>query len=336
MSEQPLPDIAQEAGLVYADDSMDWRRRVKRGKGFSYREPDGTPAGDDVTDWIRTLAIPPAWTEVRIASTETSHILATGQDRAGRKQYIYHPTWEEMRDEVKFARMAQFGRRIARLRRRVDSDLRSPGLSRRKVSALAVAVLDRTLIRVGNRRSAGNGDSYGLTTLTSEHVEVDGAHVHLAFVGKGGSDHEVAFRDRRLAALILRCQELSGQSLFSYHSDDAASSLGSTDINDYLADALGGRFTAKDFRTWGATTTVTGELAGSSHPDAADAWLSALDCAAERLGNSREVCRSSYVHPGIADAFADGRLAQAWVRSRTGVWINRSESAVAKLLYDET
>lgn len=317
---------------MYADESMRWRRRIARGRGFEYREPDGSPTSEGVKEWIVALAIPPAWKGVRIATREDSHILATGQDREGRKQYIYHPLWEEIRDEVKFARMWAFGWRIARLRKRVDSDLRRPGLPRDRVVALAVAVLDRSLIRIGNWRSATNGEAYGLTTLTTDHVEVSGSHVHFEFIGKGGAESHVLLEDRRLASLISRCEKVSGQTLFSYESDGTTASIGSDDVNAYLGQAMGGRFTAKDFRMWGATATVAGELAianGSS--DAKETLIRAVDAAAERLGNTREVCRSSYVHPTVIEAFHDERLAQAWKRSRSGQWLQRSESAVLKL-----
>ena len=331
MNQEELLALAEEAGLVYADEGMEWRQRIGRGRGFTYREPDGSPVSETVREWIETCAIPPAWRSVRIATRTDSHILATGYDRQGRKQYVYHPRWEEVRDEVKFERMWEFGRRIGRLRRRIDGDLRLPGLPRPKVVALAVAVLDRTLIRIGNRRSASNGDAYGLTTLTTEHVQVRGAQVHIEFVGKGGGENQVVFEDRRMATLISRCEELSGQSLFSYTAEDSVSSIGSGDVNDYLAAAMGGRFTAKDFRTWGASTTATHELATRTGEDPDRIVLEALDATAERLGNSREVCRDAYVHPTVVDAFHDGRLGSAWRRSRTGVWLQRAESAVSKL-----
>ncbi len=324
--------LAEQAGLVYADESMTWRRRMNRGRGFSYHEADGSPATERVKKWIVGLAIPPAWERVQIASRKDSHILVTGHDSEGRKQYLYHPLWEEMRDGLKFDRMWDFGGRLARLRKRVDSDLRLPGLPQARVVALAVTVLDRSLIRVGNRRSATNGEAYGLTTLTADHVAVKGAEVHFEFVGKGGAESYVLLEDRQLAALISRCEALAGQTLFSYSAGGATGSVGSGDVNNYLANAMGGYFTAKDFRTWGATTTVAAVLGaanGSSNTTAS--VFEAFDAAAERLGNTREVCRSSYVHPGVIEAYHDERLAGAWARSKNGRWLQRSESAVLKL-----
>jgi DNA topoisomerase-1 len=276
--------------------------------------------------------IPPAWSEVWISVDEKGHIQATGYDAAGRKQYIYHPDWEAVRDEAKFERMGEFGTRISSLRRQVDADLRLRGLAREKVVALAVAVLDRTLIRVGNRRYALENEAYGLTTLTCEHVTTDGSHVHLEFEGKGLADHQLAFRDVRLASLIARCQELSGQTLFSYETENGSTSVTSSDVNQYLADRMGGPFSAKDFRTWGASSTVAGQLGRLADGDQEVALRQALEVAADRLGNSPQVCRESYLHPLIPEAFYDGRLAQAWRQSRRGKWTDRAEAAVNRIL----
>jgi DNA topoisomerase-1 len=325
--------IAAEAGLNYVTDEVPGLRRVRRGKGFSYLDSKGNTINGSTREWIRSLVIPPAWDQVWISPDRSGHILATGYDKAGRKQYIYHPTWEEVRDEVKFDRMGVFGRRIPKLRKQVDKDLRRPGLARPKVTALAVAVMDRTLIRVGNRRYADENEAYGLTTLTCDHVLVDGLHVHLEFAGKGGADHEVVFRDRRLAGLIARCQELAGQTLFSFEADDGVNAISSTDVNAYLADVMSGPFTAKDFRTWGASTAVAEDLVTS--PDDEDdetRLLQAIDATAERLGNTRAVCRASYLHPIIPEAFHSGALLAAWERSRKGLWMGRAESTVNRLL----
>jgi DNA topoisomerase-1 len=327
-------DIAEQAGLVYITDEAPGHRRIRRGRGFSYVDTSGDPLPDQEVERIQSLAIPPAWERVWIAPGGLGHIQATGYDAAGRKQYVYHRLWEETRDEVKFDRLGEFGRGLGNLRRNIDANLRRRGLDRDKVVALAVAMLDRTLIRVGNKRYADANETYGLTTLTCEHAEVDGQHIHLAFETKGGAGHEVAVKDRRLAALVAKCQELSGQTLFSYQSDNGeAVSIASGDINTYLSQALGGPYTAKDFRTWGATTLVTRELANNrTMPDEGDPVLLAIDQAAERLGNTRAVCRSSYVHPVIPEAYAEGALAEAWTRSRTGKWLDRAESTVNRLL----
>lgn len=325
--------VAAEAGLRYVGPEAPGYRRVRRGRGFSYVGEGGEVVNGRGRDWIESLVIPPAWKDVWISADKRGHILATGVDDAGRKQYIYHPDWERVRDEVKFDRLGPFGQGLSTLRRRVDKDLRTRGLPRDRVVALAVAVLDRTLVRVGNRRYAADNGSYGLTTLTCEHIEVSGLHVHLEFAGKGGSERQLVFKDRRLARLISRCQELAGQTLFSYSSNGEPASVSSSDINAYLSDTLNGPFTAKDFRTWGASSLVLGELARSSEGGNTQARIrNAIDAAAAHLGNSRAVCRDSYVHPVVIEAAADGSVEDVWRRSRSGKWVNREESAMRKLL----
>ena len=187
------------------------------------------------------------------------------------------------------------------MRRRTDSELSRKGLSRLKVTALAIAVMDRTLIRVGNRKYADENDAYGLTTITCDHVEVDGLHVHFDFAGKGGADHQLVFQDRRLAGLISRCQELGGQTLFGYETPDGVAAITSTDVNTYLAETMSGPFTAKDFRTWGASTAVAEELMTWPEEGDEDALLlRAIDTTAEKLGNTARcaearICTRSFL-----------------------------------------
>ncbi len=327
-------DLAHDAGLRYVDTDGPGFRRVRRGETFSYRDEEGASVGPRTKEWIDGLAIPPAWEGVWISRDPRGHILATGQDKAGRKQYIYHPSWEQTRDQVKFDRMVEYGTRLPRLRRSLNRDLRKHGLPRVKVVALAVAVLDRTLVRVGNKRYAAENDSYGLTTLTCDHIDVDGPHLRIEFTGKGGADHQVDLSDRRLAGLVSRCQELAGQTLFSYETPQGnAASISSTDVNSYLADELGGAFTAKDARTWGASSLVVGELASSPDTEDRESRLrSAIDVAADRLGNTRAVCRDSYVHPAVIEAYENGEVERIWPRARRGRWTNRDESALRLLL----
>lgn len=329
--------LATEAGLRYVEPDRAGYRRVRRGRGFSYISNTGQVVNGRARKRIADLAIPPAWEDVWISRDPLGHIQATGHDKAGRKQYIYHPRWEDIRDEAKFDRLTPLGKGLTDLRKRVDGDLRQRGLPRDKIVALAVAVLDRTLLRVGSSRYAEDNDSYGLTTLTNEHIEIDGLHVHLEFAGKGGAERQLALRDRRLARLVSRCQELAGQTLFSYETGEGEiSSLTSSDVNSYLSDALKGPFTAKDVRTWGASALVTGELARTTdEPDPDTRLLAAIDVAAERLGNTRAVCRDSYVHPGISPVNSNGRLAAIWQRAREGKWTSRDESALRLLLDEE-
>lgn len=331
--------LAAEAGLLYVDQDEPGYRRVRRGSGFSYLTDDGRVINGAVREWIESLIIPPGWDQVWVSTETRGHILATGVDKAGRKQYIYHPDWEEIRDEVKFDRLAPFGAGLIGLRQRVEIDLGGRVLDRQTVVALAIAVLDRTLVRVGNRRYAADNDSYGLTTLTCEHIEVDGRHVHLEFAGKGGAERQLVFEDRRLARLISQCQDLSGQTLFSYRAPGGTvGSISSSDVNVYLSEALRGPFTAKDFRTWGASSLVLGELArnGNGEADVEQRVRDAVDIAAEQLGNTRAVCRDSYVHPLVIEAAYDGLLSPVWQSSRVGRWASREESALRKLLDSTT
>lgn len=329
--------LAAEAGLRYVGPDAAGYRRVRRGRGFSYVTADGQTVNGKVRTRIEALAVPPAWEDVWISRDPLGHIQATGHDKAGRKQYIYHLRWEDIRDEAKFDRLAPLGQGLAELRKRMDSDLRRRGLPREKVVALAVSVLDRTLLRVGSSRYAETNDSYGLTTLTNDHIAVDGLHVQLEFAGKGGAERQLAFRDRRLAHLVSCCQELAGQTLFSYETGEGeTSSITSSDVNRYLSDTLNGPFTAKDVRTWGASALVTGELARTmDEPDSDSHFLAAVDVAAERLGNTRAVCRDSYVHPVISRVNSDGGLAAIWRRARSSKWTNRDESALRILLEEE-
>lgn len=338
MTREDAEMLAEEAALRYVDPDYPGYRRVRRGKGFSYLDADGQVVNGRVRQRIEQLVIPPAWEDVWISRDPRGHILATGHDKAGRKQYIYHPQWEEIRDQAKFDRLEPFGMRLTDLRKKVDSDLRKRGLPRDKVVAVAVAVLDRTLIRVGNTRYANDNGSYGLTTLTCEHIEVDGRHLHLDFSGKGGAEHQLVFEDPRLANLVSNCQELAGQTLFSYETEDGApSSISSSDVNEYLSDALGGPFTAKDVRTWGASSLVTGELARATEDqDPEEMIRAAIDVAADRLGNTRAVCRDSYVHPGVLESHVEGDLVSIWRRARRSKWASRDESALRILLEERS
>jgi DNA topoisomerase-1 len=320
--------MAAEAGLVYLFDDAPGLRRLRRGGGFTYRDTSGRPVDAKTKDWIRSLTIPPAWDEVWVSPLPDAHLLATGRDQAGRKQYLYHPRWQKTADELKFGRLSKFGKRLPKLRHRLDTDLRRPGLEQVKVVALALSLLDHTLIRVGNQRYAADNNSHGLTTLLNRHVKVSGTTIELRFGGKGGREQRLVIRDRRLATLVERCQGPPGQTLFSFRHEGATKTVDSTDVNDYIAASIPGA-TAKDFRTWGASATVVEALA--SEPDD-DPVMTAIDVAAERLGNTRAVCRASYLHPVVPDAFDDGRLGEAWSRSRQGKWLSRAESALLKLL----
>lgn len=311
----PSPaDSARACGLRYVTDSNHGIRRARAGRGFSYRGPDGKVIHDrHELARIRRLVIPPAWSDVWICPDPQGHIQATGRDDRGRKQYRYHLRYRATRDETKYGRMVAFAEALPRIRARTNRDLKRRGLSRKKVLATVVRLLEATLIRVGNEEYARQNGSYGLTTLRDRHVEVDGPTVRFAFRGKSGVKHRVDVRDRRLARIVEHCRDLPGYELFQYVDDDGERrSVKSEDINDYLRSITRQDFTAKDFRTWAGTVLAASALeelrAFDSHAQAKKNIVRAIEDVAKRLGNTTAVCRKCYVHPAILDAYLDGSL----------------------------
>ncbi len=312
---------ANRAGLHHTSDGRPGIRRRRAGRGFTYRTPEGERLTDAAAlDRIRALAIPPAWTDVWICPDPDGHLQATGRDARGRKQYRYHPRWRRRRDASKFGRMAAFARALPRIRRACDDDLARPGLPREKVLAAVVRLLELTLIRVGNDEYARLNRSFGLTTLRDRHATVRGSAVRFRFRGKSGRVHEVGIRDRRLAGLVRRCQELPGQDLFQYiGEDDIVHDVTSTDVNDYLRSISGQDFTAKDFRTWAGTVLAYRALRSLDPADGDRARrrdvVRAMEQTAEHLGNTPTVARASYVHPAVIEAYLDGRLGGALMQA---------------------
>jgi DNA topoisomerase I len=309
------PEVsAREAGLRYVSDERPGIRRERRGKGFSYRDARGGLVRDERTlARIKSLAIPPAWQEVWICPSPSGHLQATGRDAKGRKQYRYHPRWREVRDEVKYSRMVAFGEALPTIRKRVDEDLRRPGLPREKVLATVVRLLEATLIRVGNAEYAQENKSYGLTTMRDRHVDISGSRVRFEFRGKRGVKHAVDVRDKRLAKVVKRCRDLPGQELFQYLDEEGKRhSIDSGDVNDYIREISGDDFTAKDFRTWYGTVLATLALqefeSFDSQAQAKKNVVAAIESVAKRLGNTPAICRKCYVHPEVIDAYLEGSL----------------------------
>lgn len=309
-------DSAKAAGLRYVRDDSPGIRRVRAGKGFAYVDAAGRPIKDEATrQRIRSLAIPPAWTDVWVCPHPDGHLQATGRDQRGRKQFRYHPRWREVRDETKYHRMIAFARALPRLRENVERDLRRPGLPRDKVLAAVVRLLETTLIRVGNDEYARSNHSFGLTTLQDRHAVIDGPRVTFRFRGKSGVTHEIDIEDRRLANIVKRCQDLPGQELFQYL-DEAGRvcDVTSADVNDYLRRRAGADFTAKDFRTWAGTVLAARALkefqAFDTRAQAKRNLVEAIETVARRLGNTRAVCRKCYVHPAVIDSYLDGTLVE--------------------------
>ncbi|HMJ75248.1 MAG TPA: hypothetical protein VK507_04710 [Iamia sp.] len=327
--------VAEAAGLHYVTDQAPGHRRIRRGRGFSYVDRRGHVLPDDEKDRIRSLAVPPAWTDVWISPDPHAHLLATGRDAKGRKVYRYHDRWREVRDEAKYERLADFADALPDLRSAVDADLSLRGVPPEKVTALVVRLLDETLIRVGNERYAEDNESFGLTTLRPDHVEVDGGTIELDFVGKSGVAQRLKLQDARLARIAKRCHELPGKHLFSYLDDDGeVGHVSSAEVNEYLRARMGDGVSAKDFRTWGGTSVAAGTLA---HPCADDQPCDklvtrAFEDAAEVLGNTPTICRTCYVHPVVPDGYRAGTLAEAWRGSRSTASMSRPERTVRTLL----
>jgi DNA topoisomerase-1 len=302
--------LARAEGLRYVSDAMPGIRRMRRGRSFGYLDPSGAKIGDETTlGRIRSLAIPPAYTDVWICPLSNGHLQATGRDARGRKQYRYHPRWREVRDENKYARMLDFARALPAIRRRVDRDLQSTGLTREKVLASVVRLLETTAIRVGNDEYAKANGSFGLTTLRNKHARIDGADITFRFSGKSGVAHAVDLHDRRLAKILHACQELPGQRLFEYaDAGGNAHPIDSNDVNEYIRDISGGDFTAKDFRTWLGTVECARILNAAqdaeSQTERKSRIVEAVKQVAELLRNTPAVCRKCYVHPALLEAYA--------------------------------
>jgi DNA topoisomerase I len=307
-------EAAENAGLVYISDEEPGIRRLKRGKGTTYRGPDGKTISDaKILSRIRKLAIPPAYTDVWICPLARGHIQATGRDAKGRKQYRYHERWREVRDSTKFEHMLEFGAALPKIRERLAADMALHGLPREKVLATVVSLLENTLIRVGNSEYAKDNKNYGLTTLRDQHVDVDGSRLRFEFKGKSGKKWNLQVKDRRIAKIVRSCQELPGQHLFQYL--DTAGERGqvtSADVNAYLKEISGRDITAKDFRTWAGTVLAAMALAEFEKFDSEAAakknLRNAIEKVAARLGNTPTICRKCYIHPEILKGYLDGDL----------------------------
>ena len=303
---------ARSAGLRYVSDAGPGITRRRRGDGFVYLDRSGEEIADEKElQRIRRLAIPPAWTDVWISPYPNGHLLATGRDAKGRKQYRYHPRWRAVRDETKYARMIAFAEALSTIRQKLNEDLGLRGLPRRKVLAAVVRLLETTFIRVGNEEYARANGSFGLTTMRDRHVAIDGATVRFSFKGKAGKRHTVDISDRRLASIVRRCRDLPGYELFQYIDDDGEPQVvDSADVNEYLRDISGQDFTAKDFRTWAGTLLAALALqeyeSFDSQAQCKKNIVRAIEDVAKQLGNTPAICRKCYVHPAVLDAYADG------------------------------
>ena len=343
-------DSAKAAGLRYVSDTRPGIHRSPFRKSFRYTTPDGKPVRDpEVLGRIKSLVIPPAWVDVWISPIANGHLQATGRDAKGRKQSRYHPRWREVRDQTKYERMTLFGQILPTVRERVNHDLSLPGLSRPKILATIVRLMETTLIRVGNEEYARDNKSYGLTTMRNKHVDVDGSTITFTFQGKSRIHHTIDLTDRRLAGIIKRCEDLPGYELFQYvDPDGTVHSVDSSDVNEYLREITGQHFTAKDFRTWAGSVlacVMLGEFeAANSVTEAKRNVVQAIKEVAKRLGNTPSVCRKCYVHPAVLENYlasptatktletAEHRLVEELEDEKQSHALRQDEQALLKLL----
>ena len=308
---------AKAAGLRYVTDAKPGIHRIQDGDAFRYESATGDTVTDDPTlARIKSLVIPPAWTDVWICPSPSGHLQATGRDARDRKQSRYHPHWGEVRDETKYERMLLFGDALPTIRERVDHDLALPGLPRDKVLATIVRVMETTFIRVGNAEYARDNKSYGLTTMRTRHVKVAGGTITFDFQGKSGVHHTIDLQNRRIAGIVKKIQDLPGHELFQYLDNDGTRhQVHSDDVNQYLHDITGEHFTAKDFRTW-AGSVLTAMLLREGGPyetqsQARKNVVEAIKAVAARLGNTPSVCRKCYVHPAVLEHYFSGAMLEA-------------------------
>jgi DNA topoisomerase-1 len=305
---------ASAAGLRYFPDTKKGISRRQEKDGLVYIGPDG----EEITDEkqlarIRTLVIPPAWTNVWICPSPNGHIQVTGRDQKGRKQYIYHPRWRNARSLTKFSRMIAFGEKLPLIREQIHQDLTQKELNKTKITAIVVNLLDNALIRIGNKYYAKSNKSYGLTTLRDKHVQINGSNIRFSFVGKKGVEHEIDIKDRKLASLVKKCKDIPGYDLFQYY-DEAGNRcpLDSGDVNEYIQQISQADFTAKDFRTWGGTTLMVQclEQLIDQEPELKKEKTvkEAYKQVAKSLGNTPAVCSKYYVHPQVVDLFQEDKL----------------------------
>jgi DNA topoisomerase I len=330
---------AKAAGLTYVSDLEPGIRRKKTGTGFSYWSPSRKLIGDEPTlARIRKLAVPPAWSEVWICPDANGHIQATGRDARGRKQYRYHDDWRGVRDQDKYERLIDFAKLLPRIRQRIDADMGRRGTPREKVLATVVSLLDKTLIRVGNGEYAKENGSYGLTTLRTRHLDVQGSELRFHFKGKSGKTWRLRVRDRRIARVVRSIQDLPGQHLFQYIDDDGEiRSVRSTDVNDYLREIAAAEVSAKDFRTWAGTVLAVMALGAigpfTTQTQAKMNVRRAIEAVAAKLGNTATICRKCYIHPQVVALYLEGTL--PLVRAgdgRSSSGLPREEAAVLRIL----
>lgn len=334
--------FAKEAGLRYVTDQIPGFTRQKRDNTYQYLDKAGKEITDEkITGRIEALRIPHVWQQVWISPVANSHLQATGTDKRGRKQYRYHAKWQTARNTNKFSKMLDFGKALPALRQQLEHDLVRKQFPREKMLAIVVSLLDRTLIRIGNKFYEKSNKSYGLTTLRNRHVSLGGKEVKISFVGKKNVCQEVTLTDKRLVKLVTKCRELPGHQLFQYYNEDGSKCpVDSEDVNAYLREQTSLDVTAKDFRTWGGSTTALKFLLETPRPEtekeAQKQTVEAVKTVAAKLGNTVAVCRKYYVHPLVLESYVSGQLEPVVEKSARAIqnnqWLQPEEVIFLRLL----
>ena len=320
--------------LIYVDDQLPGITRKGAGKGWAYYDPEGRLIKDRTEkERLNAIALPPAYTDAWFCPAPNGHILATGIDAKGRKQYRYHPDFRSQRESEKFDKCLAFGNLLPLVRKRVEEDLRARNLTRERAVASVVRLLDLGAVRVGNEGYAERNKSFGATTLRKRHAEVTGKTLKLRYKGKSGKMREVTLTDGSLANVVRRMQDLPGQNIFKYIDEEGdVQAVGSSDVNEYLEECMGERFTAKNFRTWHASVMGFECLRSG---EGSMPMKAVLECVAEQLGNTPAVTRKSYIHPAVIDLV---ERQEEWRESlklpRATRWLTREERGLIELLQD--
>ena len=341
--ENPL-DAIQMANLIYISERDLSIERKKAGRGFTYLEKGEKVTDPEVLQRINSLVIPPAWKTVTIARSKKGHLQAVGRDEKNRKQYIYHPLWSNLRNQTKFFKMSTFGKKLPKIRSRVEEDLDLPEMNQKKVMALVIRLMEETHIRIGNAYYAKQNKTYGLSTLRSRHVKISKNNMKFEFVGKKGKEHSITIKNKKLVKLVNQCEEIPGWQLFKFFDEKGQKqALDSGMINQYIQEISGEQFSAKDFRTWSASKIFFETLLElgytSEEKENKKNILTAYDAAALGLGNTRTLCRQYYVHPSIVENYESGEI-QSFIkkirsnRDKNYASLSGSEKVLLKMIGD--
>ena len=333
---------ASIANLIYISESNLSVARKKSGRGYTYNRNGKKILAGRELDRYKSLVIPPAWRNVRISHLPNGHLQVVGLDEKSRKQYMYHPTWSELRNKTKFFKMISFGKALPKIRKTVDEDLDQPKMNERKILALVVRLMEETHIRVGNEYYAKNNKTYGLSTLRSRHVKTSKSTMKFEFIGKKGKEHSITITNKKLIKLVNQCEEIPGWELFKFYDEFGEKQIvDSSMINHYTQEISGNSFTAKDFRTWAASKIYFETLYDigylENEKDNSKAILTAIDAAAEGLGNTRSVCRSYYVHPYITENYQNGNIVPYFdkvkdIHEENNIALSSSEKVLLKMI----